>query len=341
MKKILYFSLTSFIFLFVFTVSTFAQAPRQILDLVKERTSGLSNQMVFKSGNYVEINKEVDGDLHIAGGEVGVFSRVKGDLLILGGKVLVDGEVDQDLRVVGGEVIVRGKIGRNATVVGGKVDVEKTAQIAGGLLAAGGEVSVDERAQVVGQRIIRSAPKERSFEREKMAKDLSRFLKGISALTAMMKWISILVVGFLLVKFFPKSLKRMMEATEKKFGEKLLKGTILAIVAPVIAILTFVTIIGASLGVLTLAILAIAWYAAKIAAMVFSGYFLLHKASTKKFKIFDKKPSLYASFLVGMLVFIILGMVPIFGWIIKLLLILACFGALYQEKLAAYRKVEK
>lgn len=340
MKKILYFFLTIFLFIFIFVSKISAQTPGQILDQAKEKAGGLSSQMNFKTGDYVEINKDVSGDLHIAGGEIGVFSRVKGDLLILGGKVLVDGEVDQDLRVLGGEVIVRGKIGRNATILGGKVDVEKTAQIAGGLLAAGGEVSVDRKAQIVGQKIVRSVPKD-SLAKGKKAEKFSRFLKRISALTIIIKWISILIIGFLLIKFFPKTIKRLMEEAEKKFGEKLLKGTILAIVAPVIALFAIFSIIGASVGILILVVLTIGWYVAKLLAIAFTGYFLLHKASDKKFKIFDEKPSLYTSFLVGLLVFIVLGMVPVFGWIAKLLLILACFGALYQEKLSIYKKVEK
>jgi len=340
MKKIIYIFLSLFVFLFILTPKAFAQMPRQLLNTPREQIGNSAGQMVFKSGEVVEIDKEVDGDLHVAAGEVGVFERIKGDLLVLGGKVVVDGQVDQDLRVLGGEVVVRGKIGRNATILGGNVSIEQTAQIAGSLFVTGGEVVVDPNAKVVGQKTIRRAP-QNGLARKQIGQKISRFLKGVSALALAMKWVSVLIFGFLFIKLFPKTLKRLITETEKDFSRKLVKGTILAIVGPVIALFAIFTIIGAPIGFLAIGILAIGWYAAKLISMVFAGYFLLEKAASKKFLFWPKKQNLYAAFLTGVLVFITLGFIPFFGWMVKLLLILACFGALYQEKLAVYKKVEK
>jgi len=340
MKKIFFIFLPLFILIFTLTPKAFAQVPRQLLNTTRKQIGNSTGQMVFKSGEIVEIDKEVNGDLHIAGGEVGVFERVKGDLLVLGGKVVVDGQVDQDLRVLGGEVIVRGKIGRNATILGGNVSIEQTAQIAGSLFTAGGEVTVDPQAQVVGQKTIRRAP-QNGLAKKQIGQKISRFLKGVSALALAMKWVSVLISGFLLIKLFPKTLKHLVKETEKDFSQKLVKGTILAIVGPVIALFAIFTIIGAPIGFLAIGVLAIGWYAAKLVGMVFAGYFLLEKMASKKFLFWPKRQNLYAAFLTGALVFITLSFIPFFGWMVKLLLILACFGALYQEKLAVYGKVEK
>ena len=298
--------------------------------------------LYFKADGEVVIDEEVDGDAYLAGGQIQVDERVRGDLLAAGGEVRIDGRVDQDVRVVGGSVNLSGQVGRNVTVVGGTVSITKDAQITGNLVVVGGNVSVNERARIVGKTLIKTPPQEKV--QKPRVKSLAAFEKAfgvvVSVLSAV-KWLQFLVMGLLLIVLLPKTLTKLIKVSQKQAGRHLLWGIVGSIVLPVLAILSFLTIVGIPLGMIILALMIVAWYLAKLIVMIFIGYYILEKMNTQKIKIFKKDPGLYASFLLGLLVFLGLGFIPLLGWLAKLLLIWIGFGVLLQEKWVYYRQIEK
>lgn len=298
--------------------------------------------LYFKSGEEVKVDEEVRGDAYVAGGRVEIDGRVRGDLLAAGGEVWVRGQVDQDVRVVGGEVTIDSQVDRNVTVVGGRVTVTEDAMIAGNLVAAGGEVRVSDRAQIVGKQVVKTPPQEkRETQGSQLFEPMQQALGIIAGVITVVKWLSTLVMGLLLVAVFPKCVTKMTDRAKKKPGRGLLWGAVFSLVAPVIGILLLFTVIGLPLGLLTLVALGVAWYIGKLVAMVYAGRYVMGKISSKKLNIFAKGPNLYVSFLIGIVLFLVLGFIPFLGWFVKLLLVWIGLGALVQEKWAWYRQTEK
>ncbi|MCK5572101.1 MAG: hypothetical protein KAJ12_05045 [Bacteroidetes bacterium] len=96
----------------------------------------------FAAGDRVTIEGTVNGDAYIAGGEVNVYGTINGDLLIAGGQVTVSGSVSDDIRAAGGTLRFTGKTGKNIAAAGGTLTFERSAEIAGNLLAFGGGVQL-------------------------------------------------------------------------------------------------------------------------------------------------------------------------------------------------------
>lgn len=298
--------------------------------------------LYFKSGEKVLISEEIPGDAYLAGDRVEVLNRVKGDALIAGGNVVVGGEIDQDLRVVGGKVRLTGKVGRNVTIVGGDVIVDEKAQIEGNLALVGGKVSVSDQAQVTGRSYVFTPPEgQNPPEMRQVFQALSRVIKTGFLVISVISWLSTLLLGLLLVTFFPKTVQVMLTTTEKQLGKSLLWGLLGSIVVPILALLAMLTVIGLPLGLVLMVSLFMGWYIAKLVAMIFLGSFLMQKLNGQKIKLFEKKPGLYTSFLLGLVIFLVLELVPFLGWLIKLMLVWVGFGSLLIEKWAAYRRCER
>jgi cytoskeletal protein CcmA (bactofilin family) len=298
--------------------------------------------LYFKSGEEVRVNEEVRGDAYVAGGRVEVDGRVRGDLLAAGGEVWIRGQVDQDLRVAGGEVTIDGQVDRNVTVAGGKVTLTDNALIAGNLVAAGGEVQVSDQARIAGKQVIKTPPqKDMNLKKDELMKPVQQAMSVLAGVAIVVKWLSTLVMGLLLVAVFPKTVGKMMAAGQKRAGNSLLWGAVFSLVAPIMGVLLLFTLIGLPLGLLTLVAVVVAWYVGKLVAMVYVGQYVLDKVKSHKLNLFAKGPNQYVSFLTGALVFLVLGLVPLLGWFAKLLLVWIGVGVLVQEKWAWYRQAEK
>ena len=128
----------------------------------------------FRTGEHVYIDRNVDGDLYGAGGEVVARAPVGGDLVVLGGEVRVDDlvggdliagggklrinhTVGDDIRVAGGEISLEGGAGGDVILLGGSLDVAGDMEIGGDLVLAGGNVrsaaKVGGKAYIAGGNI--------------------------------------------------------------------------------------------------------------------------------------------------------------------------------------------
>jgi len=351
MKKLIFLFLSLFLTVFLASSSVLAQVgpasdvgPSARSNNIFPRRLAMPylGEVYFETGEKIELDQDVMSDAYLAGGSVKVDGRVRGDLLVAGGEVVIDGEIDQDLRVIGGEVHLKGLVGRNVTMVGGRLVVDDQAQIAGSLVAAGGEINVSDQAQIIGRKYIRTAPRDDMEKARSVGMEpIKQFFGVMATVVSVVKWLSTLVMGLLLVALFPKTLAKMNANASKKVSKYLIWGLVASIVLPVIAVLSMFTIIGLPLGLMLMAVLAIGWYLAKLIAMVAAGHFILSKANGRRLKVFEKAPSLYTSLLLGVVLFLILGYVPFLGWLAKLFLIWIGFGLLVHEKLAFYKRVEK
>lgn len=340
MKKAIFAFLSVFLGLFLFVGPILAREP-SLMEIVPRLNMPYLGDVYLKAGEKIELDGDILSDAYVAGGEVEASGRIRGDLLAAGGEVKVEGQVDQDLRVVGGEVLLDGIVGRNVAVAGGRVVVGDKARIAGSLVAAGGEVKLSNMAQIGGKKYIRTSSHFNDVGKAQVADQVKIFLGALSLAAKVIKWLSTLLVGLLLIALFPKTIQRLGQEFDKKIGEKLIWGLVASIVLPVLAAVAIFTIIGFPIGLFAIVLLAIGWYLARLLAMAFTGFYILEKTKEKRFKLFGKEPNLYLSFLLGLVIFLVLGLIPFLGWLVKLGLIWISFGVLIQEKLAQYRRIEK
>lgn len=331
-------------------------------------------------GELVEISGTVHGDVYAAGAQILVDGAIEGDLLAAGGTVMIVGTVTQDVRVVGGQVTIGGEIGRNVTVAGGHVELLPSALLHGNLVAAGGNVeiaaaveqdvkvaagksllsnriggdatlaagsirltskaaidgdlvywsewpaSVDEQASIGGRVAQKPLPAVPSSREVFMA------FAGLKLILTAAGFLSSLVLGLLLFRFYPHSMERASDHLLEQPFASLGVGLLVAVLTPLMIAFFAATLVGIPLALMLLCWYVLILYVSRIAVIAFAGRLLFDQAGVRSHPRWG--------FLVGLILYYALTLLPIVGWIMTFLTVLLGTGALVRTKRDVYASAE-
>lgn len=86
------------------------------------------------TGDSLEINGKVDGDVYSFGKHVSINGEITGDLITISMYTTVTGKVDGNIRAFSHRLIVDGEVGRNVTALAEKLLIPEKSRLAGNLL---------------------------------------------------------------------------------------------------------------------------------------------------------------------------------------------------------------
>jgi hypothetical protein len=360
-RRVFIFSLALFIaFLFSpFSAPASAQTPKgqKIIILSKNQ---IVNQDYFVAGSKVTIDGTINGDAYIAGGQIDVNGTINGDLLVAGGQITVRGDVTQNIRVVGGNILVLGTAGKNISLAGGNIMIDKGAKVNGNVTIAGGtarlannilgnvtaatgmlEVTSDaiingnldywsnNKATIdSGAKILKStAFHQTNFNHQPTGINMAKVgpaLLGIKLSFSLISFISSLIVGILLISLLPVYSQKVNDAIRGKFWLSLLVGLVAAIVIPIVTIILFVTVIGIPFAIFLIFVYGIVIYISKLFVAYAAGAMISKKANWNINSIW--------SFVIGLVLYYVVGFIPVIGGLMKLAVLLTGIGALIIQK---------
>ena len=301
--------------------------------------SGSTSGDVLVGGGDVAILDDVRGDLRVAGGNVLVTSNVAGDLVVLGGnvRILSGSTIGKDLVVLGGRLLLNGNVKGDVTVGVGEVEIDSridgdvyiknsdkitigaSSVILGNLTYSGKDASIlniRDEASVMGKTVFKES---KIFQRKEAKNILLAFL----GLFVFLKLLALLVVVILSVVLFKRFSSNVVETVVQSPGKELIRGFAVLIVIPALIILSFFTMIGFLVGIITL----LAYITLIILSSIYSGVVLgvwAHKIITKGDDIMvDWKTALFGTIALSLIV-----MLPIIGWIIGALFFLVTLGSI-------------
>lgn len=312
---------------------------------------------VVAGGGTVIINGAVGDDLYVMGGMVTVNDKVSSDVMATGGSVTFgsDAGIGRDLITAAGNVVVRGDVGRKLTIragnvqladrVGGKAVINadtlrlsSDARLDGDLTyTSPNKLVMEEGAEVAGKIKHREPPKPEAPEIPAFLAPLGVFGVMIAyvlglILSILFALVSLFVVGMVIALFFPNTTKmvsdRVFATPWPCFGY----GFAVLFLTPVLIIILMATVIGIPLALILLALFGIAAYIAKVFVCIHIG--------EKTIWLFDKeaKPALGWSLLLGIVLYIIIGFIPVIGGLVKFAVLLAGLGAMTCVILSYYRE---
>lgn len=313
---------------------------------------------ILARGSEPSVPDSIPGDAILAGGDVHFSGSTGGDYLGAGGQQTIGGRIHGSLRAAGGEIHLTGLVDRNATVAGGHVELDSTAAISrnvylvggsvrvngavqGGLLVAGGNVFLDGP---VGRDVEISAGELRLGPRAQIAGNLryrvpsskvridpaARVVGTTTALpvrrgpgTLRVLWtLGFLLVGTVFVALLPRFAGDAAEILPLRPGGAALFGLGWLILVPIGICIALITIIGIPLGLLVLSIYGILLYLGRVAVALWAGRLILGSRAGVG------RQGLILNFLVGGLLLIVLGIVPLVGWVVTSVATVLGIGAL-------------
>ncbi|KAF5412257.1 MAG: hypothetical protein C5S47_01830 [Candidatus Methanogasteraceae archaeon] len=315
------------------------------------------------AGGTIMINGDVSGDLITAGGNIEVAGRVDDDAWITGGSLIIDGEIGDDLRAAGGDIHLRGSVADNAMIAGGIITASSNSDVGGDLDVAGGSIeiaghvgsdlscgggsviiggAIDGNATIYANkiRILQSARIQGDLEYtsdkeieipagtvmgDVVYKKCERKVEDTySKITSsIISFLSILLIGLLMVRFTGNTTVRVSDTIATQVLKSLGSGVLLLIAIPLIALILMITVIGIPLGLIVLFAYIVILYISKIFVGLAIGRRILTYAK-------QEISSPYWHLVIGLIVIAFATRLPLVGFFISLIVILAGLGALFM-----------
>lgn len=325
------------------------------------------NGDLFVAGGDVDIAGNIAGDLVVAGGKVSIRGNVGDDLRMLGGQGAIYGNVGDDVIVGGGQLDVS-----KTSVIGGSliagagyltIDGEVAGDVRGGvgMLILNGKINgnlivtveekldISEKALVSGDvqysaLIDMNVPKEsvkgsvhfNKFETQDTLKQVTNAYLSYRLIS----YLSALLFVLLIVLFAPNLIIKASENTKKDLLKTFGVGVVTVIAAFIGAILLMITVIGIPLGLMIFVALFMAVYLAKIFVAAWGASYVINmrRNGSKRFKV-----KLFFGIAVALLVYYLVGLIPLVGWLIDIILFLIGIGsmAIVKRECLTFMKAKK
>ncbi len=227
----------------------------------------------------------------------------------------------KDVVSVGGSVTVYGQVQGDVVSVGGSVYLKDTAEVGGDAVSVGGKIMREPgaiaRGEIVEVSGVGISPAVSYFTRGGIAQGISYS----SLITA----IGFIILAIILVAMFTPQLGRVSGVLEGDLLKNFLIGVVIALLFFPIIIALLLSIVGI--------VLIPAWIILVGAAALF-GYIaaahILGKKTLHALRLMDK--SMLTETVVGIVLLSIVGLVPVGGFVIKVIAALCGLGGVYVTR---------
>jgi hypothetical protein len=314
--------------------------------------SGTVNGDLYAAGGQVFIDGRVNGDILVAGGRVMISGQVAQNVRVAGGQVSLSGTVGRNVTVLGGNLelasgaVVTGNLvaaggnvhlaaplGGGATVAAGSLIISN--RVGGDVDAAVGSLRIGSKADIKG-RVAYVSRREASVDPgARIEKPLTRrlppdmpqpspgkvwaILAGLTLLLMAVSFVSTLVLGLLSLRYLPRYHQAAVTTLRDRPWVALGVGFVAAVVTPVVSAILFATVFGIPLALILAAAYPIVLYWGRI--------FAVHRLGEAICRLFAASPRPSWVFVIGLVVYYLLALIPIVGWVIMLLAVLSGLGA--------------
>jgi hypothetical protein len=222
--------------------------------------------------------------------------------------------------------------------MGGDVRVETGGRVEGDAVSFGGRVQVDPGGEVLGNRVALGGAEEAAASAGGVRLDLLAGSLGQGAMAALQNIARRLALvlafagtGVLAVGLWPRNVARVARTVSARPFWYGVAGAILSAALGLGAVLLTVTLVGAPIALLIVALLAIAWLLGLVGTCQALGERLP----------FAKRQGAWAAFLAGATVLAALAMVPWVGQIVLAALGFPAVGAALVTRLGNRREVDE
>ena len=305
---------------------------------------------LIAGGNNISIDGTVTGDVIAAGNTVAIRGLVGGSVRAAASSVVLDGKVTNDLVAAGNELTImsNGRVGRdvivgaaNTTISGqigrdlqvGGTNAKIDGAVAGNVTATTERLQITDRGSVGGSlkytskneaQIANASSVKGSIERQTPDGGRAPLFTGTAAMVV--EWlkglIGLLILGILVVFFFPGFSRRAGEALVHSPWLTLGIGALVLIGLPILSIVFFA--LGALIGgwwigfvVLALFVVALA-LSIPVAAVGVGGALL---------RIARRPVPVWLALLIGLVVLLLVALIPILGGLVIFCALLFGMGA--------------
>lgn len=324
------------------------------------------NDDLYIGAETADIAGVVNGDIYVGAGTVNFSGRVSGDLVVGAGTVTIDQAFIGDSLIVGAGTVTideqtriggsllagsgtldnQARVGRNAMIGAGTVTLN--APVAGearigaetltlgpltvighDLTYAAQELDQNEKAVIRGEVKRHELPEGKKWDQPALRKNMLKFWQAAQFGLTAFSFFGALIVGLAMLWLLGKPTLAIGDKIVTKFGSSLGWGFVLLFITPPALMLLMFTGVGLPLAFILGGLFVIDLYLAKIFAAMALGKVLARQ--------FDWKLKPAPVFLVGLIAYYLLRLIPVVSFFVCLIALLAGLGGvwLYKKQLLA------
>jgi cytoskeletal protein CcmA (bactofilin family) len=290
------------------------------------RLNGNISDNTYAAGGQVFVNGTISRNARIAGGtvELAPSSRIEGGASIAAGRARLSGSIGGYLQAAGGSLYLDGPVGGDVEAAARQIELGPNTRINGRLrYRSNGTLKQDAGAQVLGG--IEQLP----FE-VRTARAVGRGFAWVAFLFWTLGLMLLVAILLLLLPGFANVIG-MLEARP---GMSALLGFAMLVCIPIASVILLITLIGAPLGLLSIAAYFALLMVGYLAAAAVVGDVLLKRlrrgtAETAGWRI--------AAAICGIFIISILGRIPVLGGLIVFVALIMGIGAVGLQMNRALR----
>jgi cytoskeletal protein CcmA (bactofilin family) len=324
---------------------------------------GIVNGDAYLAGSNITVNGTVNGDVFAAGGSINIKGKVLGNIRSTGGQINISGEVGKNVLTLGGQIILNNnsKVAGSLTAAGGNIEINtpinKSIQVAAGTLTIaniinGNVTYAGERLVLANNAVIKGdltyysdndvvinsgsaitgQVTKHLIPQNVQPRNTNTTRHAVSAFFgfwSLISFISALVLGLLLIRLFPNLFLSINKSINEKFLNNLGVGLLTVILTPAIMLVLIITVMGIPLAFILLMIFILFLYIAKLFTALYIGRLITLKLTNSQ--------SLVIAYLIGLIIYYFIGIIPLFGWLLQTIFNLAAIGALIFEGRNLYK----
>jgi len=303
--------------------------------------SGQFDRNVFIAGAKVTLrDATVNRSVYLAGSDVIIDDAVIArNVFAVGGNLDVNAEVKESVFAATGQLVLNGSVGENVNTFAGKALINST--IGENLVLSAGDVTLGEN-KVAGEIYTYSTPEidlrkddSQSTEQARESQDTETFAHKlkIEFYEESYKFVSLALLTYVLIFFFPVFTNRIVSALDNKAGSWA-KGFIFGIATlgglPILALLLTVTVVGIPVAAFLMGLMFALLLVGKLFADTAIGVLIVKRLGWED-------PRMVKAVLVGRLVALLIGLIPIFGALYAFVLSTIVLGTFARLKYNSFK----
>ena len=299
---------------------------------------GNVNGSVYAAGSKVEVRGTVQGNVHAAGSEVVYGGQGAGSVFLAGSTVESSSQAKaKNIFAAGSDVDVAGELSSNAYAAGSRLIY--SAKTGGDVSLAASQITVASSATIAGNLKYQSEQQAKVENDRSIAGSINRVQETrqstserfLARLADTAYWLAAnIAIAAVLLWFTPRLYVPALAAFRNQSVNNYLKGVIFVIFVPVGLLIGLLTIVGIPLMLLLGLVYILVLVLSPTASAYFVGDWLLKRLQPEK-KLRDSYSARISSASIGFFTLAVLGLVPLVGALITVLVFFLGVGILMSR----------
>lgn len=262
-------------------------------------------EYIISASTKINMEAEVENDIFLFTEDGNITGKVNRDVYMYATTASLDGEFGRNIYVAGTTVELNGTFNGNVTVNAMEIKIGDDAKITGTL-------KYNETATITG---LNDNIKTKTYKETSNETTLADYLYNMAV-----SYINLLLISFILIYMFGIIFTKSIEQVKNNNIFNLcIKGFVILIGIPIVAITLLMTGVLTSIGVVVGIIYGILVYIANI----FTSYYLATELDKRFFK---KNMNPYILIIIGLLIMKVLSIIPFIGEFISIISVLLGLG---------------